>query len=167
MDLMSDRSLDLSEILERLPLLNAVCNETLRLFPTVPITIRVAVRDSYLDGHPIPRGTEVIICPWAVNRNPEFWDSGAAEFKPERWIDDGKPNNSGGAVSNYCQMTFLHGPRSCIGQNFAKAELRCLLAAFVASFAWEMDMRLEDVVVAGVVTIKPRDGLKVKLTKLT
>jgi cytochrome P450 len=164
---MSDRSIDLSEILERLPLLNAVCNETLRLFPTVPITIRVAVRDSYLAGHPIPCGTEVIVCPWAVNRNPEFWGSDAAEFKPDRWIDDGKPNNSGGAISNYCQMTFLHGPRSCIGQNFAKAELRCLLAAFVTSFAWELDMRLEDVVAAGVVTIKPQDGLKVKLTKLT
>ena len=164
---MSVRSINPSEILEKLPLLNAVCNETLRLFPPVPITMRTAVRDSYLASHPIPRGTEVIVCLWAINRNPELWGSDAAEFKPERWIDDEKPNNSGGAVSNYCQMTFLHGPRSCIGQNFAKAELRCLLAAFVASFEWEMDMRPEDVLVAGAVTIKPQNGLKVKLTKLT
>lgn len=161
-----DPSFDFSGVLEKLPLLNAVCSETLRLYPTVPITIRIAIRDSHLAGHPIPRGTEVVICPWAVNRNPEFWGPDADAFRPERWIDDGKPNNSGGADSNYCLMTFLHGPRSCIGQNFAKAELRCLLASFVTSFEWDLDMKVEEVIPAGVITIKPRDGLKVRLTKL-
>jgi len=166
-DTASYSSFDFSGVLEKLPLLNGICNETLRLYPTVPITIRVAVRDTTLAGHLIPRGTEIIICPWAVNRTPELWGSDASEFKPERWIDDGKPNNSGGAESNFSLLTFLHGPRSCIGQNFAKAELRCLLAAFITNFEWELDMPREDIIPAGVVTIKPRNGLKVKLTKIT
>lgn len=166
-DPISDPSFDLSGVLEKLPLLNAVCNETLRLYPTVPITIRIAVRDTRLAGYPIPRGTEVVICPWEMNRHPDFWGPDADQFKPERWIDDGKSNNSGGAENNYCLMTFLHGPRSCIGQNFAKAEVRCLLASFVTAFEWEMDMNVEDVLPAGVITIKPRDGLRIKLTKIT
>lgn len=49
-----------------------------------------------------------------------------------------RPNNSGGAVSNYANLTFLHGPRSCIGHTFAAAELRCLAAMFVGKFQFEM-----------------------------
>ena len=103
-----------------------------------------------------------MVSPWAVNRQRELWGDDAEEFKPERWIEDGKPNNSGGADSNYSLLTFLHGPRSCIGQGFAKAELRCLVAAFIKVFSWELDMK-EDPVPAGVITIKPEKGLHVKL----
>ena len=159
---LQDPSIDIASVLERLPLLNGVCNETLRLFPTVPITMRIAVRDTTLLDAPIPRGTEIMVSPWAVNRQRELWGDDAEEFKPERWIEDGKPNNSGGADSNYSLLTFLHGPRSCIGQGFAKAELRCLVAAFIKVFSWELDMK-EDPVPAGVITIKPEKGLHVKL----
>ena len=75
-------------------------------------------------------------------------------------------NNSGGAESNYSQLTFLHGPRSCIGQNFAKAELRCLIAAFVKAFEWEMVNPNEEVIPAGVITIKPKKGLHLRLKPL-
>jgi cytochrome P450 len=162
----SDSQIDIAGILERLPLLNGVCNETLRLYPTVPITMRIALRETRLLDHRIPRGTEILLSPWAVNRSPELWGEHADKFMPERWIDDGKPNNSGGSFSNYSQLTFLHGPRSCIGQNFAKAELRCIVAAFVCVFGWTLDMKDEDVVPAGIVTIKPKNGLHLKLTPL-
>lgn len=63
-------------------------------------------------------------------------------------------------------MTFLHGPRSCIGQSFAKAELRALVAAFVGAFEIEMEDPSHVPMPAGVVTIKPRDGLRLRLTAL-
>jgi cytochrome P450 len=148
-----DPTIGIAGILERLPLLNGVCNETLRLYPTVPVTIRIARRNTRLLDHPIPRGTEIILSPWAVNRSPELWGPTASKFIPERWIDGDKPNNSGGADSNYSQLTFLHGPRSCIGQNFAKAELRCLVAAFICAFEWSLGMKNEDVKPAGVVSV--------------
>jgi cytochrome P450 len=144
---------DIASLLERLPLLNGVCNETLRLFPTVPISMRIALRDTTLLGTPIPRGTEIMISPWAVNRSKQLWGDNADQFVPERWIEDGRPNNVGGAESNYSLLTFLHGPRSCIGQGFAKAELRCLVAAFINVFAWELDMKPEAVTAGGVITI--------------
>ncbi|KAI0388110.1 cytochrome P450 [Hypomontagnella monticulosa] len=156
--------LDLSSVLERLPFLNGVINETLRLYPSIPVTIRVAARDTSLAGQPIPKGTEVLISPWLINRSHEFWGPSAAEFKPERWIEkDGRANNTGGATSNYEFMSFLHGPRACIGQNFARAELRCLLAALVARFEWQLDMDEKDVVPGGAITLSPVYGLHVRL----
>lgn len=102
---------------DSMPLLNAVCNETLRLYPVVPITSREVVKPTMLGPYKLPVGTGVFISPWAVNRNTSIWGKDAMEFVPQRWIDaDGRANNSGGVSSNYSIMTFLHGPRSCIGQ---------------------------------------------------
>lgn len=156
---------DLATTLERLPLLNGIANETLRLYPTVPVTVRHAVRDTSLLGRHIPEGSDVVLSPWATNRLKSIWGEDAEEFNPERWINkaDNTPNNSGGADSNYSFLTFLHGPRSCIGQNFAKAELRCLIAAFVGRFEWDLETKVEDVKPAGVITIKPQNGLTVRV----
>lgn len=150
-------------LLESLPILNGVCEETIRLYPTVPTTLRDAVKDTTLVGVPIPKGTQIMISPWAINRNPQLWTD-ADKFRPERWIgEDGKPNKNGGATSNYSILTFLHGPRSCIGQNFAKQELRCLVAAFTLAFEWEMADPNEKVQIAGVVTTKPANGMNLRL----
>lgn len=44
---------------------------------------------------------------------------------------------STGPETPYAFLTFLHGPRSCIGQSFARAELACLVAAWVGAFETE------------------------------
>ncbi|KAF2157494.1 cytochrome P450 [Myriangium duriaei CBS 260.36] len=158
---------DLATLLESLPILNAVCNETLRLYPTVPITVRQAVRPTELCGQYIPAETQIILSPWAINRSSELWGPNADQFVPDRWINlDGKPNNNGGARSAYAQLTFLHGPRSCIGANFAKAELRCITAMFVKAFNVELADPKAEVVPAGVITTKPRDGMHLRLTPI-
>ncbi|GAM82524.1 hypothetical protein ANO11243_005060 [Dothideomycetidae sp. 11243] len=158
---------ELASILESMPVLNAVCNETLRLYPTVPMTVRQAIRPTTLNNQFIPAQTQIILSPWAINRSPELWGSNADKFVPDRWInEDGKPNNSGGAPSNYAILTFLHGPRSCIGANFAKAELRCIVAMFVKNFLMELANPDAEVVPAGVITTKPRDGMHLRLTPI-
>lgn len=163
---------DLATVIESLPLLNGVCNETIRLYPTVPTTVRDSNKPTQLGGVHIPKDTQIILSPWAINRNPKFWGETADEFVPERWIDtdektgERRPNNNGGAPNNYAILTFLHGPRSCIGQGFAKAELRCLVAAFTGSFEMEMADPNEEVVPHGVVTTKPKNGMHLKLKYL-
>lgn len=163
---------DLAATLESLPLLNGVCNETLRLYPTVPITSRVANKPTSLLGQYVPKGTQVLLVPYAINRLRSLWGSNAEDFYPERWIDtnvktgERRPNNSGGAPSNYANLTFLHGPRSCIGQGFAKAELRTIVAAFVGSFDMAMADPNEEVVEHGVVTTKPKNGMHLRLEYL-
>lgn len=150
---------------DNLPYLNAVCNEILRFYPSVPVTIRKAVRDTSLAGKHIPKDTFFILSPQIINRMEEFWGPDANEFNPERFMGPGKAN-TGGAVSNYAFLTFLHGPRSCIGQGFAKAELACLVAAIVGRFQMELkfpDAKLE---VREAATVSPKDGVLALLTPL-
>ncbi|KAJ6049664.1 uncharacterized protein N7446_007009 [Penicillium canescens] len=151
--------------IDNLPYLNAVCNEVLRFHPSVPATIRTAIRDTSLAGKHIPKGTLFTISPQILNRMEEFWGPDADKFNPDRFMGPGKAN-TGGAVSNYAFLTFLHGPRSCIGQGFAKAELACLLAATVGRFRMELkypDAKLE---LREGATVSPKDGVLAKFTLL-
>lgn len=161
---------ELQAAVETSPYLNGICEEVLRLFPTVPATLREPIRKTTIAGTVIPKGTLIVVMPWAINRNPRYWGEDADEFRPDRWIDktpDGKlrANKQGGAISNFCEATFLHGPRACIGRDFARAELKCALAAIFGRFNVE---RLEGdkgvVRISGQITIRPEGGLFLKMT---
>jgi len=106
-----------------------------------------------------------MLVPWAVNRNPSLWGPDANEFTPERWLQPGT-ENTGGVDNNFANLTFFHGPRSCIGQGFAKAEFKCLLAALAGSMRWEMADEEENVYPAGVVTTKPANGMHVRTERV-
>ena len=147
---------------DSLPYLNAVCNETLRLYPTVPITSRESIVDTMLGDQAIPKGTPLMIVPWAINRSPQHWGPNAEVFDPERWMKEGTAN-TGGAASNYAAITFLHGPRSCIGQAFARSEMKCLVATFFGRFRVELAMPEKDVWPAGVITTKAANGMHIRL----
>lgn len=159
---------DLGSLLESMPLLNGICNETMRLYPTVPLSMRTPNKDTTILGQPVPKGTELYIIPWAINRCRELWGPTAHDFIPERWIDveTGKPNNTGGAQSNYAIMTFLQGVHMCIGQTFAKAELRALVVALVSAFHIELAYPEEPVIPSGIITTKPEGGMWVKLRQV-
>ncbi|KAK2807026.1 hypothetical protein FQN50_005600 [Emmonsiellopsis sp. PD_5] len=160
--------------LESLPLLNGVCQEVLRLFPTVPITVRESMRDTSIAGKFVPKGTGILLCPYAINRTPTFWGDNGEDFLPERWIDvdpaknGGKPsvNHHGGAATNFAQITFLHGQRSCIGKDFARAELRCAVAGVVGRFSFEMQDPKAKIHIAGAVTTKPVEGMHLKMERV-
>jgi len=159
--------------IDRMPYLNAVCNEILRYFGPVPLTLRVAARDTSIQGHPVPKGTQVMLVPWAINRSEALWGADARVFDPDRWLAKSEADKraaSGGAESNYAFMTFLHGPRSCIGMSFAKAEFACLLATWVGRFEMELHNKEEadesKVDVKGGVTARPAEGMYVKATVL-
>lgn len=152
---------------DAMPWLNAVCNETTRLYPTVPFDARTVVRPTRLGGYILPPGTKVFLPPWAYNRSEKFWGKDAAVFRPERWINEnGTPNNSGGATNNYMLMTFFHGPRSCIGQGFARSELKCLLAALVGRYHFSLSRDKKTYVPAGLVTTKPMNGMWAKIDEV-
>jgi cytochrome P450 len=144
--------------IDRLPYLHAVLNETLRLTPPVALTLRTAVRDTVIVDHAIPKGTIVTIVPWANNADKNLWGPDALEFNPERWMQPGTAN-SGGAQSNYAMNTFLHGPRSCIGQQFSKAETACIMAALFGSFELSFPKAGYELDVRGGITSKPKDML--------
>ncbi|EFY88698.1 cytochrome P450 78A3 [Metarhizium acridum CQMa 102] len=156
--------------IDKMPYLNAVCNEVLRFFSPVPRTSREAVEDTTVQGYPIPKGSVILLSPWATNVDQNLWGGDALEFKPERWLAkdavDTKSASSGGASCVYAFLTFLHGPRSCIGASFAKSEFACLLAAWVGRFEFALvndEMReREKLVVRYGVTARPKGGLPVR-----
>ncbi|KAK6865635.1 hypothetical protein PG995_002163 [Apiospora arundinis] len=158
--------------IDHLPYLNAVINEVLRYYSPVPLTIRQPVVDTVVNGEHVPKGTRVILCSWAINYSTELWGADAAVFNPERWLatdeHDKKQAGSGGATSNYAFMTFLHGPRSCIGQAFSKAEFACLLAAWIGRFEFELKNKEEydekNMLIKGGITARPAKGLHVNAT---
>ncbi|KAJ5744825.1 hypothetical protein N7533_009695 [Penicillium manginii] len=123
-------------------------------------------------GKKIPKGTTVALCPQAVNRSYEFWGENADQFLPERWIDTdsetGKksPNKHGGASTNFAQITFLHGPRACIGKDFAKAEFRCAVAGLFGKFQLQLKEPEQEITYGGTLTSQPIEGMHLKLTKL-
>jgi cytochrome P450 len=151
--------------LDRLPFLHAVCNEVLRLYPPVRITLRVAAHDTSIQGQFVPAGTLIILAPIATNTDVTLWGADAGEFKPERWLAPGRAN-TGGAESNYAFLTFLHGPRSCIGKEFARAEFACLLAALVGRFEMELADKDRVIELVGGITTKPKGGLPVRMRML-
>lgn len=97
-----------AELVDSLPYLHAVCNEVFRVYPPAGLTRRVAAKDTSILGQHIPKGTSIAISMRAVNISKELWGEDAFVFDPERWM---KPNqaNSGGGVTNFSFMTFLHG----------------------------------------------------------
>lgn len=167
-----DSDVDITSLdIDHMPYLNAVCSEVLRYYSPVPLTIREAVHDTTILGHPVRRGTRIMIVPWATNFDYQLWGSDADTFNPDRWIPraegDKKATASGGASSNYAFLTFLHGPRSCIGSSFARAEFACLLAAWIGRFEFELqnpeDMDEKNITIKGGVTARPEHGMHVKV----
>ncbi|KAL2012161.1 hypothetical protein VTN00DRAFT_4879 [Thermoascus crustaceus] len=160
-----DRTPASASAVDSLPYLNAFCHEVLRYYPPVPITVREASRDTTIVGSPIPKGTIILLAPEAINRSTQFWGPDANEFNPERWMGPGRAN-TGGADSNYAFMSFIHGPRSCIGQGFAKGELACLVAVTVGKFHMELENPDAELLLKRGVTVSPKDGVRAKFTAL-
>ncbi|KAI9755539.1 MAG: hypothetical protein M1815_004853 [Lichina confinis] len=97
-------------------------NETLRLYPVVPINGREAVRDTTLptgggrDGTSpifVRKGQAVNYSVFVMQRRKDLWGPDADEFKPERWI---------GMKQTWKYLPFNGGPRICLGQQFALTE---------------------------------------------
>ncbi|KAI5200675.1 hypothetical protein AUEXF2481DRAFT_37728 [Aureobasidium subglaciale EXF-2481] len=154
-----------AEQIEQLPYLHAVTNEVLRYYCPVPMTIRVAVKDIVLSGQHIPEGTTVLMPLIAANHNSAMWSEDPKVFDPERWMGSGRAN-TGGAESNYSNMSFSHGPRGCIGASFAKAEFASLLAAWVLGFETTLvDPNMKADVTGGIIR-RIKGGLRVKVSRV-
>jgi cytochrome P450 len=97
-----------SENFDQTPYLRAFCQEILRFWAPVPFTQREAIRDTQILGHHIPKGTNIVVLPSAMNHSKELWGVDAEEFKPERWLQPGC-STTGGAESPYANLTFGAG----------------------------------------------------------
>lgn len=116
------------EDLKRLKYLQAVIDESLRLFPPVPIDPKMALEDDTLpNGYKVKAGYAVEWNQWVMGHHPNYWDC-PDEFRPERW--ESEANNGGKPVPRGNQPPFIpfqYGPRTCLGINFAYTEVKVVL----------------------------------------
>lgn len=136
-----------------LPYTMAVFNESLRLYPPVPIEIKECTADStFPDGTNLPKGSVVMWVPWAMGRSHQIWGEDANEFLPERWllldnelkqpepemaVDVKDKNKPARLVSKsaFEFPVFNGGPRSCLGKKLAEL----LAVSVIASLIWNYD----------------------------
>jgi cytochrome P450 len=116
------------EDLARLPYLDWVLNESMRLYPPAWMQMRFVAKDIELDGVPLPKGTLLMLSQWVIHRLPDVWEDPEV-FRPERW----DPAN-GQSIRPGAYFPFGGGPRICIGMPFAEMEARLILTTILQHY---------------------------------
>jgi cytochrome P450 len=138
--------------------LSMVVRESLRLYPPSWGFDRKATVDCELGGHPIRRGTLVVISQWVTHRDERFFER-PEEFVPERWagtLADTLPKN--------VYIPFGGGPRYCIGNSFANIEMVLVLATILQ----RAHLRLafgQTITPQPSITLRPKHGLRMVVEK--
>jgi cytochrome P450 len=137
----------------RLPLLDAVIDEALRLYPPIHLSSRTAAVDLEFQGYHIPQGARVLFSIYLTQRHPDYW-SDAAAFKPERFLNSPAPEP-------YTYLPFGGGKRNCIGALFAQIETRLVLARIFQRFDLSL---IHDHIHAHMgATLEPRPGVLMRV----
>lgn len=108
--------------------LEAVINESMRLYPPAWVSDRVSLEDDTFKAFSFPKGTIIALYYYGLHRNERLWED-ASSFKPDRFSQQ-----SGGKEKTRAFFPFGAGPRMCIGNNFAMAEMALFLQAFIHQF---------------------------------
>eukprot|EP00928_Gymnodinium_smaydae_P075961 TRINITY_DN5898_c0_g1_i1.p1 TRINITY_DN5898_c0_g1~~TRINITY_DN5898_c0_g1_i1.p1 ORF type:complete len:609 (+),score=58.86 TRINITY_DN5898_c0_g1_i1:53-1879(+) len=121
------------EDLNSLVYLNAVLHEALRLHPSVPLEIKMALKDDvWPDGTFIPASTNVVYDIYSMGRDTRIWGDDALVFRPERWLERKEPPD------NYTYPVFNGGPRECLGRRLALVEMKTCLAILLPSLKFKL-----------------------------
>lgn len=107
--------------LDQMPFTHQLIQETLRVYPTVYLTLREAEEDDMLGEYPIKAGTQLVINIRGIHRDPAHWQD-PDRFWPERFTPEA--NNT---RHKFTYLPFLAGPKKCIGDAFAMMEMRLVI----------------------------------------
>jgi cytochrome P450 len=142
--------------LERLPYLQAVMRESLRLYPPAYMMARANITPVTVGDYEIPAGTTILSSQWVTHRDSRYFEEPEA-FRPERWLDGLEERLAGGTY-----YPFGDGPRRCIGQGFALLEVALAIAAIAQKFRFTLvpGARIE---VEPLITLRPRYGIPMRI----
>lgn len=109
----------------KLPFLDAVIKESLRLNPVISDTPRRLVKDFSIDGYQLSKGTGIAPSQAIVHYDEEIYKN-PFEFNPIRFIEN--------KYNNYEYFPFGGGERVCIGAAFSMIQIKCILTALIKNF---------------------------------
>ncbi|KAI9059130.1 cytochrome P450 [Trametes sanguinea] len=146
------------EELSALPYLDMVVRETLRLHAPVAMRMREAKRDDVIPvSEPftdrygrvqneirIAKGNLVMLPILALHRSKEIWGDDALEFRPERWEQPPEVSADIPGIWGHL-LSFLGGPRACIGYRFSLTETKAALFTLLRAFEFELAVPPEHV----------------------
>jgi len=137
-----------------LPYISAVVLETLRWRPPIPLSVpRMCLSDQVLDGYVIPAGTTVASNIWAIQHDPDTYDS-PERFDPERFLRNPTGTKFPAGEETDSKKIPLHvfgvGRRACPGDNIALYQLGITIAVLLWAF---------DIVPDGEIDCTPETGM--------
>jgi cytochrome P450/predicted unusual protein kinase regulating ubiquinone biosynthesis (AarF/ABC1/UbiB family) len=140
------------ERVTKLDYLDAVCRETLRLTPIIPLVGRRLTRPMTIGGVPLPAGVVAAPCIYLAHRRPARWPE-PDRFRPERFLEH-KP-------TPYEFLPFGGGVRRCLGMAFALVEMKIVLAEMLSRVELRAAPGYQVRVVRRSVTLAPAEGMPV------
>ncbi|MCO5555982.1 hypothetical protein L7F22_009526 [Adiantum nelumboides] len=128
------------DIIIKLPYLQAVVKETLRLHPPLPIVVRKMskhlTRGKEVGAFKLPPRTKLLVNVWALGHDQATWGEDAEAFNPERFFNHNKLSVHQGQCYDF--LPFGYGQRGCPGTNLGLSMVGLLLANFVYFFDWKL-----------------------------
>lgn len=146
------------EDLPRLQWTRQVIEESMRLYPAAWLIERRPLQDTVLGGYSVPKDATLMIFTYMLHRHPDFWPD-AEKFQPERFGAEALSRHH-----PYAFLPFSHGPRQCIGAQFAMTEAQIILAMITQQFRLQL-VPGQVIEPEPSVTLRPRYGVKVRLEK--
>ncbi len=116
----------------RLPWLDAVLREVLRLYPPARHIDRCPVHDVEVNGEHVAAGANMVISPLVTHGEDELHER-PRDFDPDRWTRAGRDGRRG------TYLPFGAGVHTCIGEPLARAVMTLGLAAIAQHWRFEVD----------------------------
>lgn len=117
---------------QKLPYLQAVIKETLRLRMAIPLLVpHMNLHEAKLGGFDIPAESKILVNAWWLANNPESWKN-PEEFRPERFLEEESKVEANGNDFRY--LPFGVGRRSCPGIILALPILGITIGRLVQNF---------------------------------
>jgi cytochrome P450 len=132
--------------------LDAVCKETLRLRPVLPVVARVLKEEVEIGGYRLPAGVTVTPCIHLIHRRPDIYPE-PRRFRPERFLEQ--------PAGTYTWIPFGGGVRRCLGATFALFEMRQVLSSIVSRVELRPASGEGERVTRRAITLSPAHGTKV------
>ncbi|XP_077521031.1 cytochrome P450 4c3-like isoform X1 [Amblyomma americanum] len=147
-----------SEDLKQMKYLECALKECQRIYPSVPLITRACMEPFTVGGTTLPKGSIINVETYFLHRDPEVFPK-PEEFHPERFF----PENAKGRHP-YAYIPFSAGPRNCIGQRFALAEEKIVVANILRRFRVQSLDQRDQVALVSEMVLRPRTGLRIKFT---